>query len=54
MLAAQFPSILGSEDRIPTNRSRQTVRDSGIGRTFGIKRIFRMGDGQAARQVGQR
>jgi hypothetical protein len=54
MLAAQFPAILGSEDRIPTNRSRQTVRDSGIGRTFGIKRIFRLGDGQAARQVGQR
>jgi len=54
MLAAQFPSILGSEDRIPTNRSRQTVRDSGIGRTFGIKRIFRLGDSQAAQQAGRR
>ena len=53
MLAAQFPSILGSEDRIPTTRSRQTVRDSGIGRTFGLKRIFRLNGSQAA-QVGRR
>jgi hypothetical protein len=49
MLDNQFQfAILATEDRIRAIRSQKTASESGI------KRIFRLSDGQLARQVGRR
>lgn len=49
MLDNQFQfAILATEDRIRAIRSRKHVGDAGI------KRIFRLGDRQLARQLGRR